>query len=318
MESRALRCVRSLVVATAALAPTTTSSAQKPPPVHFIDRPLATSKHEFKNLSGVRHLPNGTVLVNDASRKQLLLLDSALNVVSVVADSAPGSANSYGPSQGGLLPYPGDSTLFVLPRVPSMYLLDPAGKIVRVMAVPRPQEASSMASSFNGVAGIDAKGRWVYRGQTPPATRPTLVPGGPPGMMLGPDSAPIVRVDLATRAFDTVAMVRILKLKAKVYPRDNGGSYAMIESNPLPMLDEWAVLSDGSVAIVRGQDYHIDFVNPDGSMTRGPKMAYAWEALSDDAKIALVDSMKKKDEESRKQPPSPPVSVSGGAPGGAS
>ena len=131
-------------------------------------------------------------------------------------------------------------------------------------------------------------------------------------MMIGSDSAPIVRVDLTTHAFDTAAMVRVLKLKAKVYPRENGGSYAMIESNPVPMIDEWAVLSDGSVALVRGQDYHIDFINPDGSMTRGPKMAYAWEPLSDDAKIALVDSLKKKDEESRKQP-SAPISMSGGS-----
>ena len=308
-----MRWVRSLFIATSVTpALGAASSAQKPPPVHFIDRPVATSKHEFRNLSGVRHLPNGSLLVNDASRRQLLVFDSTLTSASLVADSTPGTANSYGPSQGGLLPYPGDSTLFVLPRVPSMYLLDPAGKIVRVMAVPRPQEASSMASNFNGVPGIDGKGRWVYRGQTPPATRPTLVPGGPPGMMIGSDSAPIVRVDLTTHAFDTAAMVRVLKLKAKVYPRENGGSYAMIESNPIPMVDEWAVLSDGSVAIVRGQDYHIDFINPDGSMTRGPKMAYAWEPLSDEAKIALVDSLKKKDEESRKQP-SAPVSMSGGS-----
>jgi hypothetical protein len=290
------------------------SAAQKPPGVHFIDRPMAVSKHEFKNLNGVRHLPNGTVLVNDASRRQLLLLDSALMTLRVVADSTPGSANPYGPSSGGLIPYAGDSTLFVLPRVPSMYLLDPTGKIVRTMAVPRPQDAASMGATFNGVPGIDAKGRWVYRGQTPPATRPNVVPGGPPGLMLGPDSAPIVRVDLATHALDTVAMYRVFKLKAKVYPRDNGGTWSMIESNPIPMVDEWAVLADGSVAIVRAQDYHIDFVNADGSMTRGPKMAYAWEPLSDDAKIALVDSMKKLDEESRKEA-APPVTISGGPPG---
>jgi hypothetical protein len=248
------------------------------------------------------------------------LLDSAFNTLSVVADSTSGSTSSYGPAQAGLVPYPGDSTLFVLPRMPSMYMIDPTGKIVRVMAVPRPQEAASMGSTFNGVPGIDAKGRWVYRGQTPPLTRPTIVPGGPPGMMYGSDSAPIVRVGLATHAFDTVAMYKILKLKGKVYPRDNGGSWAMIESNPIPTVDDWAVLADGSVAVVRGQDYHIDFVNRDGSLTHGPKMAYAWEPLSDDAKIALIDSMKKDDADSRKQSaqqtPAPSGSSAGSGRGG--
>ena len=296
-----MTCVRSLCATAAVAALAAPSSAQKPPPVHFIDRPVATSTHEFKGLAGIRQLPNGMVLANDASRRQLLLLDAAFNTVRVVADSTPGSENAYGPSQAGMLPYPGDSTLFVLPRVPSMYMIDPAGKIVRVMAVPRPQEATAMGSNFNGVPGIDAKGRWVYRGQTPPAARTPVVPGGPPGIMTGVDSGPIVRVDMTTHAFDTVAMFKVLPLKGKIYPRENGRTIAMIESNPIPMVDDWAVLSDGSVAIVRGQDYHVDFVNKDGSMTRGPKMAYAWEPLSDDAKIALIDSMKKADADSRKE-----------------
>jgi hypothetical protein len=305
-----MRIARSLLTilgATPVIA--TTSSAQKPPPVHLIDRPIATSKHDFKGLSAIRQLPNGTVLLNDAARRQLLLLDSSLNVLSVVADSTPGSTNSYGPSQGGILTYPGDSTLFVLPRVPSMYMIDPSGKVVRVMAVPRPQEAASMSSSFNGVPGIDAKGRWVYRGQTPPLNRPTVVPGGPPEIMSGVDSAPIVRVDLATHTLDTVAMFKILKLKGKTYPRDGGRTLTMLESDPVPMVDDWAVLSDGSVAIVRGQDYHVDFINQNGSSTRGPKMAYAWEPLNDDAKLALIDSMKKVDAEHRNAAP-PPTNVS--------
>ena len=307
-----MRIARALSAGTGvALTVGSTSSAQKPPPVHFIDRPIATSKHEFKGLSGIRQLPNGTVLVNDASRRQLLLVDTAFNTLRIVADSSAGSENAYGPSQAGMLPYPGDSTLFVLPRVPSMYMIDPSGKIARVMAVPRPAEAASMGSNFNGVPGIDAKGRWVYRGQTPPASRTPVVPGGPPGVMTGVDSGPIVRVDLTTHAFDTVAMFKVLSLKGKIYPRGEGRTLAMIESNPIPQVDDWAVLSDGSVAIVRGQDYHIDFINKDGSLTRGPKMAYAWEPLSDDAKLALIDSMKKADADSRKESAAKTTATSG-------
>jgi hypothetical protein len=107
-------------------------------------------------------------------------------------------------------------------------------------------------------------------------------------------------------------MIKLLPLKGKIYPRGEGRTLAMIESNPVPMVDDWAVLSDGSVAIVRGQDYHVDFVNQDGSMTRGPKMAYAWEPLGDDAKIALIDSMKKADADSRKES-SPSTTVTSGS-----
>jgi hypothetical protein len=307
----------SIVATTALLTIGAASNAQKPPPVRFLDRPIATSKPEFKGLGGIRQLPNGTLLVSDALRRQLLLLDTAFNTPRVVADSTPGAENPYGPSQAGMLPYPGDSTLFVLPRVPSMYMIDPVGKIVRVMAVPRPQEAAAMGSNFNGVPGIDAKGRWVYRGQNPPAARTPVVPGGPPGTISSPDSAPIVRIDLTSHAFDTVSMFRVLKLKGKIYPRDGGRTLAMLESNPIPMVDDWAVLSDGSVAIVRGQDYHVDFINADGSTTHGPKMAFAWEPLSDDAKIALIDSVKKEDAESRKSSAQQSSASSGNAAGAA-
>ena len=80
--------------------------------------------------------------MNDVLRKQLLLLDTAFNTIRIVADSTPGSENAYGPSQAGMLPYPGDSTLFVLPRVPSMYMIDPTGKIVKVYKDVDPEKNS--------------------------------------------------------------------------------------------------------------------------------------------------------------------------------
>jgi hypothetical protein len=290
--------------------------AQKPPAVHLLDRPSATSKREFNGIAAVRQLPNGNVLVNDGSRRLLLMLDSSLNTVRVVADSVAGSTNPYDAAFGGLIPFRGDSSLFILPRVPSMYLIDPTGAIARVLSVPRPQDVYAMAyPSSSGVPGIDAKGRWVYRGSTPPAPRPTLVAGGPPVWMIGPDSAPIVRYDPTTHTLDTISKYKFTQLKAKMYPQDNGGSRAVIQRNPVDVLDDWAVLADGSVAIVRGHDYHIDFVNADGSVVRGPKMAFDWEPLGDDAKIALLDSLRKADEDSRKTA-GPTTAITGAGPGG--
>src|SRR5689334_7895287 len=101
--------------------------AQKPPPVHLLDRPLATSKREFKGIAAVRHLPNGNVLVNDGSRRLLLMLDSSLTTVAVVADSAAGSVHAYDAQFGGLIPSAGDSSLFIQPRLPAMYVIDPKG-----------------------------------------------------------------------------------------------------------------------------------------------------------------------------------------------
>ena len=64
------------------------------------------------------------------------------------------------------------------------------------------------------------------------------------------------------------------------------------EVNPLPLTDEWALTSTGRVALVRGHDYHVDWVGPDGARTSSPKVPFEWRRLSDEEKVALIDSVK--------------------------
>jgi hypothetical protein len=73
----------------------------------------------------------------------------------------------------------------------------------------------------------------------------------------------------------------------------NGGTMTMQRSAPLAAIDDWAVLSDGTIAIVRGADYHVDFIRPDGSKSATGKMAFDWKRLSDEDKFAIVDSISK-------------------------
>jgi hypothetical protein len=62
--------------------------------------------------------------------------------------------------------------------------------------------------------------------------------------------------------------------------------------NPLPITDDWALLSDGTLAVVRALDYRIDYLNPDGAWTSSAKLPYEWQRLTDDDKQRLVDSVK--------------------------
>jgi hypothetical protein len=45
--------------------------------------------------------------------------------------------------------------------------------------------------------------------------------------------------------------------------------------------DDWAVLSDGSIAFVRGHDYHVDWVRANGQKTSTAKLPFDWQSLSD-------------------------------------
>jgi hypothetical protein len=108
-----------------------------------------------------------------------------------------------------------------------------------------------------------------------------------------PDSAAIVRIDLTTRHLDTLAWIKTQKIKMEP-TRDADGRIngMMSQINPLPVIDEWAVLPDGTLALVRGKDYHVDFIAPDGSKTSALKVPFEWQRLTDEDKVAFIDSVK--------------------------
>src|SRR5205807_944808 len=82
---------------------------------------------------------------------------------------------------------------------------------------------------------------------------------------------------------------------------------SMAAFNPLPAADDWAVLSDGTVAVVRSHDYHVDWVHPDGTIISTPKMSFDWRGISLEQKEHIRDSVKAfYDAEIAKRPPPPP------------
>ena len=242
----------------------------------------------------LRAVPGG-LLVNDIAARRVVMLDQKLAFASVVADTTPATANAYSGRIGGLLPYKGDSSLFVDPQALSMLVIDPAGKVARVMSVPRSDDAMSLTGLGGGTPALDAAGRLVYRA-APNFRRMmggmTMDRNAPPPMPQIPDSAALVRVDLATRAVDTVGWFKTPAVKMNVTRTDDGQIRMSSEVNPLPTVDDWAVLSDGTIALVRGRDYHVDFVDPDGARRSAAKIAFEWQRLTDEQKVALIDSVK--------------------------
>ncbi|HEY8176187.1 MAG TPA: hypothetical protein VIF32_10860 [Gemmatimonadaceae bacterium] len=292
---------------------------QQLPPIRQLGSVVATSKETFGPNVFVRHLKGG-VLVNDVQNRRLLLFDSTLASFTVVADTTPATASAYSGRVGGLIAYRADSSLFVDPASQSMLVIDPAGKVQRVMAVPRSQDAMMLGNPMIGTPGLDATGRLVYRGF--PRMQMMRPPGGgegnrgftPPEM---PESTAIVRIDLTSRQTDTVGFAKIPKMKMDMQRDDNGRVTVNMVMNPLPVVDEWAVLSDGSIALVRGRDYHVDWVRPDGARESSPKIPFEWQRLTDEDKIAFIDSVKAARQRMAASAPTPatPGAAAGGGGG---
>jgi hypothetical protein len=271
------------------------ADAQSPPPIRPLGPVTAKSSESFPNILNIRALSDGRVLVNDVAKRRVLLFDTTLKSFGVVADSTGATANAYSGRFGNLIAYRGDSTLFVDAQSLSMLVIDPSGKVGRVMSVPRAEDVGSLSGPVGGAIGFDRSGRLVYRAfpridrqvAARMAAREEHVT--PPQM---PDTAPVVRIDLATRQLDTVGFIKTQRPQMHMSRDADGRMQFSMTVNPLPVVDEWAVLSDGSIAFVRGRDYHVDWVNPDGTRSSSPKMPFEWQRLTDEEKVAFIDSVK--------------------------
>ena len=263
--------------------------AQQSVPVRELTPVEAKTSTTFGNIFGVRPLADGGVLVNDGVRRQLVALDANLSNRRVVIDSAAEGGNSYGPRAAPLIPYVADSSLFVDGTSLTLLVIDPKGQVSHVIAAPKPSDMRFLAG---GSSGIDTKGNLIYEGTTLVARRGSRpAPGQVLPPLVIPDSSPIVRANFETRTVDTLGMVKTQGGGTiSIVRDDNGRSSSKRTINPLVAIDEWAVLADGSVAFLRGQDYHIDWIRPDGSRFSSPKLPFDWKRLTDDDKQRLVDS----------------------------
>ena len=124
--------------------------ASQLPPIKPLGAVFAKSKELLGAVSAVRALPGGKVLVNDINGRKVVLFDSTLSSSTLVADTTSATANAYSSRAGGLIPWKGDSTLFVDPLSLSMLVIDRKGNITRVMSVPRAADVNLLIGGPNG------------------------------------------------------------------------------------------------------------------------------------------------------------------------
>lgn len=279
-------------------------SAQDKIRVRELPAPVALSTDSLGPRVSVRALSDGRVLVNDIQRYRVLLYDKSLKSFTPALDSS-GTSGAMGNSgisipSAHLIQMPADSTMYLDIASRSLLTIDPNGKVAHVSALPRPQDIVTLAVGYvYGTPMLDAKGRLVYQG-TPPNQNKAIIElmqkmateksATAPGAI---DSAPIVRADFDTRMVDTLTTVKILQQYASVLvTRDDRGNLTQkLTVNPAQAADEWGVLADGTIAILRAHDYHMEWVLPDGTRKVSPKMAFDWKRLTDEGKQHVIDSV---------------------------
>lgn len=283
------------------------AGAQSPIPIRSLGPILATSTEDVGPAVVVRGTSDGHVIVGSGARQRVYAFDSTLLHFTVVSDSGSGTG-SMAIRTTGLIPYFADSTLLPDFNAGALIVLDGSGKQVRSMALPHAQDLTYLAIPASvGRPGFDRKGRLIYRGVLFPKLRMAPTPGGnqkSPMASATADSSPILRADFDSRTVDTLAWVLTpqqmgrMSMEMKDNPAGGPPSITMrMLINPFQLSDAWAVLTDGTIAIVRVHDYHIDWVDPDGSRRSSPKMPVDWRRYTDSERTRVVDSVLKATDE---------------------
>ncbi len=243
-----------------------------------LSKPEAEFAEPFTQISALRELRDGRVIVTDVRDKIVQIVDLKSQRATKVGREGSGPGEYGLPTT--LVGMPGDTT-FVFDPLNSRYLtVLPDGKPGATFrledgAPPAPAAPSNGPPGMRVMAGLqspratDARGYLYFEGSSV-----TFGPEGP----VSADSAPVMRYDRKTYKYDTLTFVRLPKNNASVQTRSTGGnrnvSVRMGGASPFPARDVWTVLPNGTVAVARVSDYHVDMIGPNKQVVRGTAVPF--------------------------------------------
>lgn len=213
----------------------------------------ARAAEPFSLVNTVRELSTGQVVVADPLGGTLVMLDRTLQ------RSTPLGREGGGPGEyrqsDAVWPLPGDSTLLVDLGNARLTVISPDGVLGRSRPLAPGEFAPGRPLTLFIPRGVDRDGRLYIEGGR--------AMGGPPS-----DSAVVMRV-AGEAAPESLVRVKLPDTRQETSGGANERS-VRLRAVPLSRVDAWGVGPDGSVAVARSGDYHLDWILPDGRTVSGP------------------------------------------------
>jgi len=237
------------------------SLGQAPPDVR-LGAADAIAPEPFSLIKGLRELSDGRVLITDWIEQRLVVIDFARGSLEDVGRVGPGPREFRLPDR--LLALPGDTTLLVDVGNGRLAVIAPTLEIVRTISIYAHGESYAMNPH-----GADGRGVLYFQ------LSPFAIGRGAPS-----DSVAIgrwgERADRVTFVGDRVLLKAYTSRPSGSRPRP-GLPYVAFAKQ-----DDWAVTSDGAVAVVRSSPYRVEWYGPGNRVLVGPAVAYTPIAVTAD------------------------------------
>jgi hypothetical protein len=249
-----------------------------------LGKPDAETTESFTQVTAIRELPSGKLLVADSRDKVVQLVDLATGAMTKVGREGNGPGEYAIPV--ALVGLPNGTTL-VHDLVNRRFLVvGPDGKPGAFLELPRPTATAGgggpiVLGGMQQVRGYDDRGRLYFTGSPFSATGGSV------------DSVALLRWDRVKPSFDTVGYV---KLPPNSVSRSGSGGNVMIRMGNnvrFTPAEAWAVAGDGSIARVFPSPYRVAWLNGRGAPVLGPIIPYTPLKVTEADKQAFLEQMRR-------------------------
>jgi hypothetical protein len=265
----------------------TTLSAQAGAPIRDLPKPAREIDDPFSLIVASKEFRPGQLLVSDGVEGQVSLVDFT-----------KGTKTNLGRKGAG----PGEYTVaaaFFRVAGDTIWILDGAGAAARIVAfAPDLKPGATFALQL-----FNAQDTTIVQGSMFGDTRGRIystamkLRTSASGVSV-PDSMDLVWFDprSASRGSTRTPFGKVRTPSTGKQDIQNQGGHLKV-STPFPGMvpaDAWAVFPDGRVAIVRGANYRVEFILPDGSKPAPTNIEYERYKLSEADKQAEMDDVRKR------------------------
>ena len=265
-----------------------------------LGKPLAETAESFTQVTSIRELPSGKVLVSDQRDKIVQLVDLSAGTMTKVGREGSGPGEYA--FAGSLLAMP-DGTTLLHDLLNNRFLIIGAdGKPSAFLEMPRTPEGSTGSGSgrmplgrMMNIRGSDNRGRLYFAGSPFSATGGTA------------DSVPLLRWDRVKPTFDTVGYLRLpANSVSRTEPARGQMMVRMGNNIQFTPAETWGVAGDGSVARIFPSPYRVAWYSDQRKVISGPVVPYTPFKVTEADKKEVIDAQRR----------NPGVTMVIGGPGG--